>query len=660
MSWFGDDLKLPQDDSSSQRQEGLKKAREEYVSDEHKLNLNGFTMAYENPDKPDLTWVGSLLEIIAGIALNTEEVHRKELADSDREHAHAKRSERIGGASSPAAGAFTELLALVMEGDWAPADERPSSIDDYDVLYQHFDMPEFARGQGMDRPCFTDKFFADYRLNGPNSPWIKRTTGALPDDYAKIEAFGALSRDPSSFGDAVANGEVFVADYSLLLGIAPVPGGFMPPAEPSLATNQPVALPKLSLRTEDPAAWQAQREEWIERVYKPFRAEYDQRDASGYDACSARKALSAPVGVFQLNEDGTGLDVVGIQVAPATGGAEPRIYAPGDGWAWQQAKTHLQVADGNTLQAISHLAETHVVMEVACLATHVCLAPQHPLNHLLVPHFYGTLLINGAADSSLVAAHNGVDIVMAGTIGTSVRAVRAGFDAYDFNAKMLPNQLAARGFADDATQALRYSYRDDGLSIWRALHTWVSGYIEHYYKSDAEVGADRELAALGLRLNKELSGVGDVGDGRVKTRAYLTDMVTHLIFTGSAQHAAVNFPQFDLMAYPPNQPLAAMAFRKEDVTEQDFLACMPPMQAAEMQLSLGRLLGGLRHTELGKYPTKLLGIGDYFHPKEVQQLNKALLRSLGQIEANIDVRLQAGIDNYYYLKPSLVPRSINI
>jgi arachidonate 15-lipoxygenase len=48
-------------------------------------------------------------------------------------------------------------------------------------------------------------------------------------------------------------------------------------------------------------------------------------------------------------------------------------------------------------------------------------------------------------------------------------------------------------------------------------------------------------------------------DGRVQTRDYLVDAVTLIIFTASAQHAAVNYPQSFIMSYAPAMPLAGYA-----------------------------------------------------------------------------------------------------
>ena len=41
------------------------------------------------------------------------------------------------------------------------------------------------------------------------------------------------------------------------------------------------------------------------------------------------------------------------------------------------------------------------------------------------------------------------------------------------------------------------------------------------------------------------------GLGPVTSRAQLVDICTMVMFTSSAQHAAVNFPQKDIMAFAP-------------------------------------------------------------------------------------------------------------
>ena len=131
----------------------------------------------------------------------------------------------------------------------------------------------------------------------------------------------------------------------------------------------------------------------------------------------------------------------------------------------------------------------------------------------------------------------------------------------------------------------------------------------------------RTTAADELRLCPELLALEAVGglpaagfkvevdaperDERVPSLACLVDTITMVIFTASAQHAAVNFPQYPVMSYVPNMPLAAYQPAPERTggcSEADLLALMPPLDLAHLQLSLGYLLGSIHHTRIGQYP----------------------------------------------------------
>ena len=445
------------------------------------------------------------------------------------------------------------------------------------------------------------------RLAGPNASWIRRATDATPDDYAELEDFGAASGDPAEFSASLKGGRVFMVDYRILLDLNPRAGAFPPPPAPVL--DRRFERPSLELRAQDRHAWDEAHDQWVEGYWRPWRALYAGREESGYTDQRFCKTIAAPLALFVLSADGKRLEPIGIQAAPGGKGEKPRIYTPGEGWAWQQARACVEMADGNVLQAIAHLAQTHLVMEACCLATHNCMAPTHPLHHLLKPHFEGTLLINNAADRALVAPNNGVDMVMMGTIGSSVSAVKAGLRRFDFNASMLHNQLQSRGFSDEVTAELRYPYREDATPLWAAIRSWVSGYVDHYYASEDEVSKDTELQAFVKRLSE--TGIGGMGEpgapGTVSTRDYLASMIAHIIFTASVQHAVVNFPQVDVMAYGPNWPLATFKLPgARDADEPSFLQTLPLLEMAHMQMALGQMLGGIHHTRLGYYPESLL------------------------------------------------------
>jgi arachidonate 15-lipoxygenase len=246
---------------------------------------------------------------------------------------------------------------------------------------------------------------------------------------------------------------------------------------------------------------------------------------------------------------------------------------------------------------------------------------------------------------------------------------------------MLPRALHLRG-VDDAGALPDFPYRDDALLLWDATRAWVESYLRLYYASDAAVQADVELQKWVAEVGAA-DGGGLKGFGPVPTVAALVDTLTLVIFTASAQHAAVNFPQYPVMSFVPNMPLAAYQpapSRKDDLGEQDLLAMLPPLDLAHMQLSLGYLLGSVNYTRLGVYPdiqtTVSTGPGfrlrvavegafdgalrrPHFMDARVAEPLGAFQRTLGQVERTIEDRntLRPG---YTHLLPSRVPASINM
>jgi arachidonate 15-lipoxygenase len=276
---------------------------------------------------------------------------------------------------------------------------------------------------------------------------------------------------------------------------------------------------------------------------------------------------------------------------------------------------------------------------------------------LLRPHFEGTLAINDAAQSSLIAPGGGVDKLLASTIDNSRVLAAVGLQSYGFNQAMLPKQLEKRG-VDDIEKLPVYPYRDDALLIWNAIHQWVGDYLSIYYKSDANVQNDSYIQNWATEAGGFDGGrVPDFGeDGRIQTLDYLIDAVTLIIFTASAQHAAVNFPQGDMMNYAPAVPLAGYqpaSVLKGEVTQQDYLNLLPPLEQAQEQLNLVYILGSIYYKTLGDYSD------NYFKDTLVKTALQAFRNNLSEIEATIHQRNQ-NRPTYEYLLPSKITQSINI
>ncbi len=488
-----------------------------------------------------------------------------------------------------------------------------TSIDAYGEAFHEVRLPWAALAYR------DDDQFAWYRTRGPNPMEIRRIA-ALDDRFPVTDAqFRRRMGDGDSLAAAGAEGRLYLTDHAALEGLA-----------------------------------------------------------CGRTAKGRQKYVAAPLALFALGKHSLELRPVAIQLGQKPGVDNP-IFTPEHEWAWELAKAHVQAADGNVHQAVRHLAHTHLVLEPFVVAMRRHLSPKHPLSVLLAPHFEGTLYINQQAWQKLLGDGGGVDMLLAGEIAESRRVAAQATRDWVFDDAMFPKELASRG-VDDPALLPPYSYRDDGRLLWDAIHAWVNDYLRIYYTGPADVQTDQELQAWVAEIGTPRPHGGQIRgfgrNGRIETLEYLIDAVTHIIFTGSVQHAAVNFPQYDLMSYAPKMPLALYAPppRTLDVTKSDYMRALPPLNLAYAQSTLGFLLGTVRYTKLGQYEHPHGGLRDalvravdhvasrphaYFTDPRVEEKLAAFQKRLADIEATMITA--AGRRYFYdYLVPSNIPQSINI
>jgi arachidonate 15-lipoxygenase len=192
--------------------------------------------------------------------------------------------------------------------------------------------------------------------------------------------------------------------------------------------------------------------------------------------------------------------------------------------------------------------------------------------------------------------------------------------------------------------------------IWHAVHEWVRRYASLFYRGDADVKGDAELQAWAAELSSfeggRVPGFGSP-EGTIGSLEYLVEVLARVVFTCSAQHAAVNFSQ-KMMADPSRFPLAGYAPvpRGKGATAGDVLAFLPPLDQALRQLNILTLLCSILHNRLGDY-------GGAFEDVRVEQPLRDFQAALSGIEQTIDNRNLHRV-SYPFLKPSLIPRSINI
>ena len=184
----------------------------------------------------------------------------------------------------------------------------------------------------------------------------------------------------------------------------------------------------------------------------------------------------------------------------------------------------------------------------------------------------------------------------------------------------------------------------------------MRGYLSIYYKTEDDVRQDTELAGWFRELAAQDGGRVKGLTGDTRSLDYLVEVATLVIYTSSCQHAAVNFPQYDLMSYVPNISGACYRPRPTRVsgaTERDYLDTLPPLNQALAQLDMTYLLGSVYYTRLGNYGR--------WHFRD-HQVNAPLRTFKRQIESIGDTIRERNRKRrpYKYLLPAGIPQSINI
>ena len=602
---------LPQNDNLSQqakRQNQLYQSQALYQWDLENPNVGPVPMASSVPsdDKPTLAWtievIQAILPVVDNLLANAKDATELVSLKEGVEEIKSSINETAPGLHWSMISSASSMLKALVEL--------------YLELVQQ-EVKEYRAEEGLEAyknlflklplPDIAGEFqhnacFARYRVAGQN-PMLIKSIAQIPDKLGLTDdGFKLVMGDNDSLANALTQQRVFIVDYH-----------------------------ELSILSSEP-----------------------QHDT---------KKVLAPIALFALDNTNKQLTPVAIQTGQDK--TEDRlIYAAKDSndahyWQWQAAMTIVQVADGNYHELFVHLGRTHLLIEAFAIATHRCLAESHPLNVLLLPHFEGSLFINNSAAGSLIAKGGPIESIFGAKITATQKAAGTDRLALDFYDYMLPKDLALRG-VDSAEVLPDYPYRDDALLVWDAIHSWTTAYINVYYSDDSQVSHDYELVAWTEALMMQ----GAVkGFKAITSKAQLADVLTMVIFTASAQHAAVNFPQKELMSFAP--AVTGAIWSKESAastTEKEWLASLPPMSQSLQQLSVLTLLGGVYYRQLGEYKTNNFPYFDWFEDPNITQGGGPLSQfqqHLETIEKTITKR-NLTRPAYTYLLPSKIPPSINI
>ncbi len=383
-------------------------------------------------------------------------------------------------------------------------------------------------------------------------------------------------------------------------------------------------------------------------------------------------------------DDNQALVPIAIQVDQTPSPSENPIYTPASPpQEWLTAKVIVSSADAAYQGIVSHLMNTHLIVEVMAVATQRALPPQHLLWQLLTPHFFNTLAINtmarsiflgrgGFFDTTGALGYTGSNELLSRSYSGRGQVIDYKGDELEFYKLSFPHSLERR----DVKEIPNYYYRDDAQLIWDAIQEYVASVLKTQYTDPESLARDAALQAWKTELISADSGdirgllppeQADQLTGLLTDIDALTFVVTNIIFTASAQHSAVNFCQYDYAAWVPNQPFALYkplkALLDHKVEKADSLATdswLPTRIQTLKQIVLVKTL-----VLPPPFSSKSLkSFDDPFKEASAQAAFQAFKHRLNEVERKIKDRNTAlvlkGQKPYRYLLPSRIAQSIAI
>ncbi|XP_073349231.1 hydroperoxide isomerase ALOXE3-like [Pagrus major] len=365
--------------------------------------------------------------------------------------------------------------------------------------------------------------------------------------------------------------------------------------------------------------------------------------------------VTAGLCLFYMNPENK-LMPIAIQLHQQPSEENP-IFLPSDlETDWLLAKVFIKNADSMDHQAVHHLMNTHFLIEVYTVATLRCFPVIHPIYKLLFPHFRYTLNVNTAGRGSLFRPEGPLSMSSLGYDGM-VELMRRSLSELTYSSLCLPENIAARGLESIPN----FYYRDDSLKLWDIISSFVGAIVENYYPSDRDVHKDTELQDWISEIFTH-GFLGNKASGFpacFHTIEEVTKFITLVIFTATAQHAAVNNGQFDYYSWPPNASLLLHKpppNTKGQSSMETILETLPNVGETVSMVAMARLLSE-KYSDVvpfGTYPEERF---DEPAPKQMIKEFQAELSFLIEQIATRNSQLEVP---YTYLNPNQIENSVTI
>ncbi|KAF3889732.1 MULTISPECIES: lipoxygenase family protein [Nostocales] len=373
-----------------------------------------------------------------------------------------------------------------------------------------------------------------------------------------------------------------------------------------------------------------------------------------------KRYLIAPIALYYADRDRGNWRLIPIAIQLGQVPQESLLCTPLDGVDWTLAKLIAQMADFSVHELVRHLGQTHLALEPIALATVRELPALHPVHVLLKPHFEFTMAINAFGDRVLINPGGYVDVILGGTLESSLNLVNLGVsEMFDnFSNFALPNNLQRRGVGDRSLLK-DFPYRDDGVLVWDALSEYVSRYVGIYYRSSKDIREDFELQnwLKALRTPVSDGGFGVTSlPSYLKDRDQLIDLLTQIIFTAGPQHSAIAWTQYQYMSFVPNMPGAI--YQPVPITkgtiedEKSLTSFLPGIEPTFAQVNVISGIG----VKLDVKAFTDFGVNSFQDPRAIAVL-KGLQNRLEVVEKQIEQRNKRREECYPGFLPSRMANS---
>ncbi|MCJ8730663.1 hypothetical protein PDJAM_G00187030 [Pangasius djambal] len=392
-----------------------------------------------------------------------------------------------------------------------------------------------------------------------------------------------------------------------------------------------------------------------------FIADYEIMDditPNATDPCTLQY-LAAPICLLYKNSQDKILPIA-IQLSQTPGEDSPIFVPSDDEYDWLLAKIWVKSSDFHVHQTVTHLLRTHLISEVFGIAMYRQLPAVHPVYKLLVPHIRFTIAINTKAREQLICECGIFDKANGTGGGGHAELVQKAMKTFTYKSLCFPDSIKARGM-DSKEELPYYYYRDDGNRVWEIIKSFVADVVHIYYDSDKMVLEDEEIQAF----IKDVCSFGmqdfDYCEfpKSLQNREQLVEYLTVIIFTASAQHAAINFGQYDWCSWIPNSPPTMRKpppTKKGQVDIEFIVNSLPDRGRSCWHLGAVWALSQFQDNELflGMYSD------EHFIDKPVKKAMEAFREKLDELSKAIKNRNEGKKLPYYYLSPDRIPNSVAV